>query len=264
MKPGSLTAVVLAAALAPAVALGQAKPGYRATFPVPQKGIPPESAGVYKGGAVILNLDSLGGNMMVPNMTGLWKVIPNTTDPTKGQMIFSDPVQPLKMHGATEVPERLEGTLTAMATVNQVFAATRAVVTVNVTGGPDGKGSVSRQGPMLRWNGSTRFITCYVDFAAGTAYQWAARNTAVYDPLGKAIPIKGFANTKPYRIEFSMIGQTGRCQVFDGKDLVADTGDIVDARTPEKGATGVLIEITPKAPEAPLEGSFSELSVTTP
>jgi hypothetical protein len=253
--------IAVALALAPAAALAQS---WQATFPVAHTGIPPESAGVYTGGAIPLLLDSLGGAMMMPNTTGRWTVVPNSTEPAKGKMIFYDPVVGLKMHPPNGLPERLEGTLSAMATVNRVFGPTKATVTVNVTGGAGGKGAVSRQGPMIRWNGSTQFITCYVDFSAGTAYLWAARSAIHFQPIGPSVPIPSFSKTKAYRIEFTMVGDVARCKVFDRAVLVADTGNVQDAQTPQSGATGVLIEITASKPEQALEGSFSELSVTTP
>jgi hypothetical protein len=251
-------------ALISATALAQSKPGWQATFPKEHVQISLESAGAYTGGLVTVNLDSLGANMMEPNTTGKWTVVPNLKEPAKGQLIYRDPVPGLKMRGPTEVPERKNGTLAAMATVNHVLGPTKATATVNVTGGPDGKGSVSRQGPMVRWNGATQFMTCFVDFSEGTTYLWAGRSAIEYQPLGKAIPIKGFANTKPYRVELTMIGPVARCQVFDGKDLVADTGDFKDDATPPKGVAGVLVEITPTKPEQALEGSFSEFSAVTP
>lgn len=251
-------------AVVSAVALAQTKPGWKATFSVEHKHIALESAGAYTAGGVTLNLDSLGANMMEPNTTGTWKVVTNTREPSKGQLIYRDPVAGLKMRGPTDIPERLGGTLASMATVNQVLGDTKISTMVNVTGGPDGRGSQSRQGPMVRWNGSTQYLACFVDFALGTAYFWAGRSAVTYEALGKSVPIKGFANTKPYRVELTMVGQTARCQVFDGQTLVADTGEIQEPKTPAKGVAGVLVEISLKKPEEPLEGSFSEISAVTP
>jgi len=257
-------ALAAALALVPAAAPAQVKPGWKATFPAEYKHVALESAGAYTAGSVTLNLDSLGANMMEPNTTGKWTIVPDAREPSKGRLIYRDPVSGVKMRGPNDIPERLGGTLASMATVNQVLGDTKVSTMVNVTGGPDGKGSLSRQGPMLRWNGSTQYLACFVDFAMGTTYLWAGRTAVTYETLGKAVPIKGFANTKPYRVELTMIGQTARCQVFDGQALVADSGEIQEPKTPARGVAGVLLEISLKKPEQPLEGSFSEISAVTP
>jgi hypothetical protein len=233
--------------------------GWRATFPVNLNHVALRSAAGYRPGGVGLNLDSATPVNVLPNQTGVWSVQANRADPFRGRVMFQDTVPGLVANpNNREQPFlRKEGTITASITVPQEMGDARVTVRVNVTGGPGGGGSSSRQGPMLRWNGANEYISCFVDFASNEVYLWAARSAFEFETLGRK-PVQ-LDNKKSYRVDFEVRGQQGQCKVFDEATLVADTGVVVDPKMPAKGSTGVLFELSQGKLDAPLEGSASEI-----
>jgi hypothetical protein len=239
----------------PAIAAG----GWRATFPEDLTHVSLKSAAAYSRGAVPLRLDSQTPLTSLPNQTAAWAVQPNPTDPFRGRVVFQDTVPGLVVDPANrEQPfVRKEGTIAASVTVPAELGDARVSVRVNVTGGPAGRGSASRQGPMLRWNGSNEYISCFVDFGTNEVYLWAARSAYQYATLGKKSVT--LDSKKSYRVQFEVSGQKCQCQVFDDATVVADTGVVVDAKIPAKGSAGVLFELSQGRPDVPLEGSASEI-----
>jgi hypothetical protein len=233
--------------------------GWRATFPANLTHVALRSAAAYTPGAVTLNLDSATPLTSLPNQTGAWAVQPNQADPFRGRIVFQDSVPGLTPNPRSrEQPyTRSGGSITAAITVTQEMTDARISAMVNVTGGPGGRGSSSRQGPMLRWNGANEYITCFVDFGTNQVYLYAARSAFEFDTLGTQTVT--LDNRKSYRVNFEVRGQGGRCQVFDGTTVVADTGVITDARIPASGSAGILFELSQGRPDAPLEGSASEI-----
>jgi len=114
---------------------------------------------------------------------------------------------------------------------------------------------------MLHWDGGNAYDTCFVDYATGRAYVWAGRTEFIYDTLNP-VAIQGFDNKKSYRVDFTMVGQTARCRVYENQQLVADTGDVVDPKAPSQGISGLMFELALEKAEVPLEGSFTELAST--
>jgi hypothetical protein len=233
--------------------------GWRATFPANLTHVALRSAAAYTPGAVTLSLDSATPLTSLPNRTGAWAVQPNQADPFRGHVVFQDSVPGLSANPANrEQPfTRRNGSITAAITVIQEMIDARISVKVNVTGGPAGRGSSSRQGPMLRWNGANEYIACFVDFGTNEVYLWAARNAFEFDTLGRQTV--ALDNTKSYRVDFEVRGRASHCKVDDGTTVVADTGEIVDARIPAQGSAGVLFELSQGKPDVPLEGSASEI-----
>jgi hypothetical protein len=235
--------------------------GWKATFPTALKHVALKSAAAYDSGGVTLHFDSSTPLNSLPNETGTWSVQPNPADPFRGSVVFQDSVPGLVANpGNREQPfTRKEGTIAAVITVNQEMADSRASLRVNVTGGPRGAGSTSRQGPMLRWNGANEYVTCFVDFGANEFYMWVAHNAFQYDTVGKQSV--AFDNKKSYHVEFQVRGQQGQCKVLDEGKVLADTG-LVALKIPARGSAGVMFELSQGKLDAPLEGSASEIEST--
>jgi hypothetical protein len=235
-------------------------PGWRATFPSELVHVSLKSAAAYMPGATPLNLDSISPSNSSPNATGVWTVQPNKQDPFRGRVIFQDPVPGIVTNPTAKQQPflRKEGSISASITVPREMVDARMSVKVNVTGGPAGKGSFSRQGPMLRWTGGTEYMSCLVDFATSEVFLWAGRNEFKYETLGKQSA--ALDNKKSYRVDLEVRGQQVQCKVFDeATKMVADTGTIVDAKMPAKGSSGVLFELSQGKLDSPLEGSASEI-----
>jgi hypothetical protein len=232
--------------------------GWKATFPTELKHVALKSAAAYDSGGITLQFDSSTPLNSLPNQTGAWSVQPNASDPFRGRVVFQDSVPGLAANpGNREQPfTRKEGTIAAVITVNQEMGDSRARVRVNVTGGPRGAGSTSRQGPMLRWNGANEYVTCFIDFATSELYLWVAHNAFQYDTVGKqrvAIDAK-----KSYHVEFEVRGQEGQCKALDEGKVLADTGRVA-LKIPARGSAGVMFELSQGKLDAPLEGSASEI-----
>ncbi len=60
--------------------------GWTATFPTPYLPVGMSSAGMYTGGAVAVNLDSISPALMEPSPTGSWAVLPFPSRPLLNQM----------------------------------------------------------------------------------------------------------------------------------------------------------------------------------
>lgn len=233
--------------------------GWKATFPEDLTHVALKSAAGYPSGEVAVNLDSSTPLTSLPNQTGQWIVQANKADPFRGRVVFQDTVPALASDPTNrEQPFiRKDGTIAAVLTVNQELVDARVTARMNATGGPEGKGSFSRQGAMLRWNGANEYSTCFIDFGLNQVYLFAARNAFEYETLGKqSVELD---NTKSYRVDYEVRGQASRCRVFDGDKVVADTGSIVDAKMPARGSSGILFELSQGKPDVPLEGSASEI-----
>jgi hypothetical protein len=234
-------------------------PSWVATWPVAYQNVTARGTGAYTGGTVQINFDSIAPTMPgLPTKTSAWEVIPNPKDPAKGRVVFSDSVIGLKLNPADPKQPlvRDNGSICGIAAVPAEQKDTKVSLVVNTD--PPPEGSFSQQGAMLHWSANS-WSSCFVNFAAGESHIWRAKTELEYDALGLN-KIKNFSNKKAYRVEYTAIGQVYRCKVFDGPELVADTGDIVDKLALPQGASGYMVEVALQALDKPIQGSFSELS----
>jgi len=235
---------------------------WSAEFPQPFEPGERASVGSYAKGPVVVNFESLSPLLIEPPPSGAWKVL--TSEPRRGHVVFRDEkpgLVPNPDPQAKPFYKRAEGAITALAWVDREFMDVRVNVRVNTTGGTDGRGAHSRQGPMARWDKGSNFVWCAVNFGAGTVSIVRARHFGVIkDIKGSEKKVREFSAAKAYDVRLDAVGQTLRCQVFDEGRSVADTGSVRDPVRSNRGVSGVLFEPAFQKTFEPLEGSFAALS----
>ncbi len=170
--------------------------------------------------------------------------------------------------GSARWYERAEGAISAIGWVNQFFTDVRVTGIVNTAGGKDGAKAESRQGLLGRWDLGTNYYWFNVDFAKGVYEIDRASFFALQSPMeGSVGPVKGFDATKPYWLEFELVGTKLRGRVYEVRNgqrggLVGDTGDVTEKDVIPQGVSGILTEPTDAAPFTPLRGSFARVSST--
>ena len=134
-----------------------------------------------------------------------------------------------------------------------------------------GKGARSRQGLMARWDHGNNHYWFYVNFneEAGT---YGIVRSRFFGVLMDDLPnstgkVQNFQSTKPYYLEFQLVGNRMRGKVFDRAasgqpELVGDTGWVEDTNPHPRGVSAILFEHWIQAPFVPLEGSFANLTST--
>ncbi len=239
--------------------------GWSATFPVPYQPVGLASTGRYTGGSVQVNFDSISPALMEPTPTGAWKVLPFTPEPRKQHVTFQDPVEGLRAKTDASSPnfyDRRPGAISAEAWVDQKFDDVRVSVVTNTSGGPNGMGAKSRQGPMARWDKGSNWVWCSLNYTTGEYSIVRARVMGVYESLaGSTGKLTGFNSKVRHQVVLEVIGNTARCQILsmDGK-LMVDTGKIIDPTPTTSGVSGYLAEVAMESYQQPLEGSFMDLS----
>jgi tetratricopeptide (TPR) repeat protein len=180
------------------------------------------------------------------------------------QLVFQDSRPGLKANPdktATPFFTRAEGAISALSWVQGQFGDVRVSGIVNTEHGPNGKGAQSRMGLMARWDAGNNYYWFLLNFASGEFSILRSRYFGVFETLPKSVgKIANFRNTKAYRMEFDLVGDTLQGKVFDQKKLVGDTGKIKDPDPQRFGMSGFLTELAIEAPYAPLEGSVTDLA----
>lgn len=277
-RKAGLTAAVAGVALA-AMALTavpvEAQKAWRASFGTATT---IKSAGEYRGvdGEPQMHFESFSPLDLEPSVSATFNVVTDRTrkslspDGTGNHVVFKD-TKPAVVRNPDGPPfyKRAEGTISAFAWVPGKFSDVKVTAEVNVAAG--GKGTTSRQGPMARWDNGNNHYWFYVNFSTGKFGIVRSRFFGVLmdDLPGSAGPVRDFANTKPYYLEFEVVGNTAHGWVYDqdpgsGKRrLVGDTGPVVDPDPFPAGVSGLLVEKWIDSPFDPLEGSFANLTSTS-
>jgi hypothetical protein len=250
---------------APLAAQPQTREGsvrWSAEFPEPFEPGERASVGSYHKGPVAVNFESLSPLLIEPPPSAAWSVL--TADPRRGHVVFRDEkpgLVPNPDPRAKPFYKRAEGAISALAWVDKDFLDVRVNVRVNTSGGVEGRGAHSRQGPMARWDKGSNFVWCAVNFGAGTVSIVRAQHFGVIKDIPRSErKIQGFASTKAYDVRLDAVGRTLRCQVFEEGRVVADTADVRDPVNSNRGVAGVVFELALEKTFEPLEGSFTRLS----
>jgi tetratricopeptide (TPR) repeat protein len=180
------------------------------------------------------------------------------------QLVFQDSRPGLKPNPdkeATPFFTRAEGAISALSWVQGQFGDVRVSGIVNTEHGPNGQGAKSRMGLMARWDAGNNYYWFLLNFASGEFSILRSRYFGVFEVLPKSVgKIADFRNTKAYRMEFDLVGDTLQGKVYDQKKLVGDTGKVTDPDPQRFGMSGFLTELAIEAPYEPLEGSVTDLA----
>ena len=180
------------------------------------------------------------------------------------QLVFQDSQPGLKPNPDKEAKPfftRAEGAISALSWVQGQFGDVRVSGIVNSEHGPNGKGAKSRMGLMARWDAGNNYYWFLINFASGEFSILRSRYFGVFEVLPKSIgKIANFRNTKAYRMEFDLVGDTLQGKIFDQNKQVGDTGKVTDPDPQKFGMSGFLTELAIEAPYDPLEGSVTDLA----
>jgi hypothetical protein len=259
-----LALFAIGASAAPLAAQPQLREGsarWSAEFPEPFQPGERASVGSYNRGPVVVNFESLSPLLIEPPPSAAWRVL--TDDARRGHVVFRDEkpgLVPNPDPRAQPFYKRAEGAISALAWVDRDFLDVRVSVRVNTSGGVEGRGAYSRQGPMARWDKGSNFVWCAVNFGAGTVSIVRAQHFGIIKDIPRSErKIEGFASTKAYDVRLDAVGRTLRCQVLEEGRVVADTA-VRDPVNSNRGVAGVLFELALQKTFEPLEGSFTKLS----
>ncbi len=213
--------------------------------------------------------ESFSPLLLSPSATGEFRVERLSLIASGAQhVVFQDSQPGLALNpGGDPFYKRLEGAISSLFYVpDRSFDNVQVKGFVNTRNNP--KGSQSRQGLLARWDFGNNFYWFNVDYATGEFEVVRSRYFGVIETL-RHQPIKGFVNTKPYFLEFELVGPDLRGKVYEavakGEELVPGTqvadSDWVNDRDPHLfGVSGFLAELSMQAPFVPLEGSFAQLA----
>jgi tetratricopeptide (TPR) repeat protein len=239
-----------------------------------------KSVGQYRSVSATMELESFSALLLEPSPTADFaidqmqqaRVAAGLVSDNRGphQLAVRDTQPALKPNtnpDRSRFYERADGAISALGWVNEQFRDVRVTGEVNTQGGAEGKGSVSRQGVMARWDLGNNFYWFAVDFASGSYEIVRAKYFGVFAPLPGSIgKVRDFKSTSAYVMEFELVGDTLQGRVFEpsrkGKRgrMVADTGKVRDSEPWYEGVSGFLAEPAIEAPFAPLEASFGTLT----
>jgi len=179
-----------------------------------------------------------------------------------GAITLVDPEPGLRRNRAPPPPwSAARGSVSLTGWVDARFAAVLVEGTVNAASGPEG--SHSRQGLIARWDRHHSYYWFYVDFAEGlAAIAKQSPGTAAAVPLpGAERRIPRFSRTRPYRLQFRLVGDALQGRVLDAAGaLLAETPEIHDPQPHPCGIAGVNAEPSMAAPFEPLRASFAAVS----
>jgi hypothetical protein len=232
---------------------------WKAEFGAPFMDVGMRGVGTYRPGPVAVHLES-NNPLAAANSTSAWTVHENAAQPFRAQVEFNDTRPALKVD-ENKVVQRLDGSITALASVNQTFTDVETTVRVNVL--PPAGGAQTVQSAIARWDAQNRYVACMLDFPRSQAY--LQENISDFEFRELAVRKLKVDNKKPYLVSIKAVGQKFRCVVHDERGAtVADTGEVAIESVPPKGASGYLIFLSKAIVEGTLHGSFSELQALTP